>query len=97
MGKTLPTIAIIGCGYVGLTTAAILANCGYKVFALEINKARLRTIKSGRSFFYEEGMDQLIQSAIKKKMLIATDSYALAIPGADIVFSCVGYFLEGGF
>ena len=88
--KQLPTLTIIGSGYVGVTSAAIFANAGYTVYVLEINPKRLAAIKEGRSFFYEENLDPLLQNAVQKGMLIATDAYAKAIPQSDIVFSCVG-------
>jgi UDPglucose 6-dehydrogenase len=85
-----PIICIIGCGHVGLTTAAVLANCGFEVRAIEINPERLKIVQSGRSFFYEVGVDALLQSAFSKKSLTVTDAYEMAVPGSDIVFSCVG-------
>lgn len=63
-----PTITVLGAGYVGLTTAVLLAHSGYKVFAIEPNQERLATIQSGRSFFYEDGIDTLIKSAITDVM-----------------------------
>jgi len=84
------TITVLGTGYVGLTTAALLANSGYKVFAVEINKERLDVIKQGRSFFFEEGLDPVIKAGIDSGNLIATDSYELAVPDSDVIFSCVG-------
>ena len=48
------TITVLGAGYVGLTTAALLAHAGYKVYVVEPNKERLDVIKTGRAFFYEE-------------------------------------------
>lgn len=83
-------LCIIGCGYVGLPTAAILANCGYKVFALEINPERLAAIKAGQSFFYEAGLEPLTKAGLASGNLVATDSYEIAIPASDVVFSCVG-------
>lgn len=88
--KQIKKISIIGAGFVGLSTAAILSNIGYKVYLIEINKKRLNIIKSGRSFFFEEGIDPLIAKAIRAKTLIPTDNYKLAIPTSDIIFSCVG-------
>ncbi len=92
MNKTnpLPTITVIGSGYVGVTSAAIFANAGYQVYALEINPKRLAAIKAGRSFFYEDYLNPLLEEAVKSGRLIATDSYKEAIPYSDIVFSCVG-------
>jgi UDPglucose 6-dehydrogenase len=87
---TKPTVTIIGCGYVGLTTAAILANCGHKVYALEPLAERLNIIKSGKSFFYEAGVDELIGAALQASSLVPTDSYQEAIQAADIIFCCMG-------
>lgn len=84
------TISILGAGYVGLTTAALLAHCGYKVFAVEPNPNRLKAIKEGRSFFYEQGLDAVIKGAIDSGKLVATDSYEQSVTHSDIVFSCVG-------
>lgn len=85
-----PTITVLGCGYVGVTTAVVLANCGYKVFAIEPMPERLNVLKSGRSFFYEPGVDSLITAALKAGTLTFTDSYEQAVPASSIVFSCVG-------
>lgn len=85
-----PTVTVIGCGYVGLTTAAILANCGVTVYAVEINQSRLSSIKQGKSFFYEEGIDRLIATGLASKRLIPTGDYAAGVPESGIVFSCVG-------
>ena len=84
------TIAVLGAGYVGLTTAALLAQSGYKVHLVEPNHKRLNIIKSGESFFYENGIDPIIKKSINDGSLLPTDSYAEAVPGADIIFSCVG-------
>ncbi len=84
------TITVLGAGYVGLTTAALLAHAGYKVYAIEPNPKRLEVIKQGRSFFYEAGLDPVIKVAMDAGNLIATDSYSESVPSSDIVFSSVG-------
>jgi len=83
-------ITILGAGYVGLTTAALLAHAGYKVYAIEPNPKRLDVIKQGRSFFFEEGLDPVIREAIDAGNLVATDSYEASVPSSDIIFSSVG-------
>ncbi len=82
-------ISVIGAGYVGLTTAAIFANCRYKVYLIDINKDRINKIKTGKSWFFEPGIDQLVEAAIDQKNLIPTTSYDTAIPDSDFIFSCV--------
>ena len=84
------TVTVIGTGYVGLTTAVLLAHAGYTVYALDINPERLKIIRSGKSFFYEEGIDPLIKAAVDNKSLIPTDSYEDSIPKSSIIFSSVG-------
>jgi UDPglucose 6-dehydrogenase len=83
-------ITIIGAGYVGLTQAAIFANAGFKVFALDTNSERVSIIQSGRSFFHEQHLDPLIAHAVKTGNLVATTSYETALKDAEIIFSCVG-------
>jgi UDPglucose 6-dehydrogenase len=84
------TISVIGTGYVGLTTATLLAEAGHTVYAIDINPERLQAIREGHSFFYEEGIDALINDAVNDGRLIPTDSYADSIPKSRFIFSCVG-------
>lgn len=84
------TITIIGMGYVGLTTAAILTNAGFTVYALEINPRRLDTIRNGRSFFYEKGLDAVIKAGLESGRLIPTNSYADSVPHSSVIMSSVG-------
>ena len=84
------TISVIGTGYVGLTTAVLLAHSGYQVYAIDINQDRLKSIKSGKSFFFEEGLDPLVKEAVDSGNLIPTDSYQKAIPRSSVVISSVG-------
>ena len=86
----MKTITILGTGYVGLTTAVLFAECGFTVYALDVNQERLDAIRAGKSFFYEEGMDALVSRGINSGKLIPTDSYEKAIPDSDFIFSCVG-------
>ncbi len=90
MTSSKSTVTILGAGYVGLTTAALLAHSGYKVFVVEPNPKRLDIIKTGRSFFYEDGLDPVIKAAIDAGNLVPTDSYEASVPSSQVVFSCVG-------
>ena len=84
------TLTVLGAGYVGLTTAALLSHAGYTVYIVEPNPKRLQAIKQGRSFFYEEGLSAVVAAGLQKGTLIPTDSYQASIPKSNIVFSCVG-------
>lgn len=84
------SITVLGAGYVGLTTAALLAHAGYTVYVVEPDQKRLKVVKTGKSFFYEEGLDSVIRLALDSGSLIPTDSYETSVPKSDIIFSCVG-------
>jgi UDPglucose 6-dehydrogenase len=83
-------IAIIGTGYVGLSTAAILANVGYKVWTVDVDPVKIDTIKKGSSYFFEIGMDEFVRQGVESGNLIPTLDHKNAISQADIVFCCVG-------
>lgn len=85
-----PTIAILGTGYVGLTTAALFAAAGMKTFVVDPNPSRLESVRQGKSFFYEEGLDPVIAEVVRAGMLVATSSYQEAVPASDIIISSVG-------
>lgn len=83
-------ISIVGTGYVGLTTAAVLANSGYKTYTIDIDENKINTIKSGKSFFYEPGLDDFIDRSITIGNLIPTTSYSESIPNSNVALICVG-------
>lgn len=90
MTSSLPTITILGAGYVGLSSAALFAQAGFRVHLVEPNTARRDAILEGRSFFYEEGLDPIIARGVEQGTLLPTDSYQASVPESDFVFSCVG-------
>lgn len=83
------TIAVIGSGYVGVTTAAIASNAGFRVHLIDINPKRIEVLNTGKSFFYEEGIDSLIKHGIDSGSLLPSTSYD-GVSESSIVFSCVG-------
>lgn len=85
-----PVVAVLGTGYVGVTTSAILASAGYKVYALDISDDRLQALREGRSFFFEEGINPLIKNAVDNGSLVPTASYEEAVSNSKFIFSCVG-------
>ena len=83
-------IAIVGIGYVGLSFAAVLSNCGYKVYAFDIDEEKVNLLNKGKAHFTEKGLDKLIASGVKKGNLVGSTNYEEFLPNADIIFSCVG-------
>lgn len=81
---------MIGAGYVGLTSAAILADLGNTVWAVRKDIETIEIIKRGEAPFYEPGLAEIIKRNIEAGRLIPTIEYKEAVPPAEVVFICVG-------
>lgn len=49
-------VCILGMGFVGLTLAVVMAECGFKVVGVEINPDTIKKLESGHAHFYEVGL-----------------------------------------
>jgi UDPglucose 6-dehydrogenase len=83
-------IAVVGAGYVGLTTAACLADLGNEVCVVEIDQEKVRALRRGRLHFFEPGLREMIERNARAGRLRFTNAYADAIPGAEFAFLAVG-------
>ncbi|MBI2552464.1 UDP-glucose/GDP-mannose dehydrogenase family protein [Candidatus Uhrbacteria bacterium] len=83
-------IAIIGAGYVGLTSAAVYAKLGHTVYAVRKDADKVKKLRRGEVPFYEPGLPELVREGVVSGRLIPTTSYAEAVPNAEVIFLCVG-------
>jgi len=83
-------IAVIGTGYVGLVTAAGLAEFGHKVVGTDKDFEKISKVSQGIVPIYEPGLDELIMSNLKKGNLVFSTDLDKTIAEADIIFVCVG-------
>jgi len=83
-------IAVFGLGYVGTVTAAALARDGHSVVGVDVARAKIDAITAGQSPVIEEGVDEIIHTAVAEGLLRATDDPADALAGADLSLICVG-------
>lgn len=83
------TIAVIGVGYVGLTTAACLAHMGNRVLAVDVDEAKVARMSQGMSPILEEGLEDLMREGINSRRLSFTTDSQAAAADADFVFLCV--------
>ncbi|MGI8961635.1 MAG: UDP-glucose dehydrogenase family protein [Bryobacteraceae bacterium] len=81
-------VAIIGTGYVGLTTGVCLAFVGHSVSCLDSDDSKIDALRAGEIPIYEPNLADLLEEA--RPNLRFTNSYAEAIPGAEVVFIAVG-------
>lgn len=82
-------VAIIGAGYVGLVTAAGLANLGHKVRVGEASAERVATLESGEVPIYEQGLPGLLTRARERQAISFHASNVEAIDGVGLVFLCL--------
>ena len=80
------TISIIGLGYVGLPTALIVANAGYKVFGYDKDAEIITELNNHKLRILENGFEDFFKSVVKKNMisfknnLEKSDVYIIAVP-----------------
>jgi UDPglucose 6-dehydrogenase len=82
--------AVIGLGYVGLVTAACLAEWGHHVLGVDVDTARLKALGSGRLPFYEPRLGDLVERNRQSGRLAFTSTPEEAVAGASIVLVAVG-------
>lgn len=83
---TFNTISILGLGYIGLPTAAVLANSGRLVIGVDINPRIVETINQGQVHIIEPELELAVQQAVEKGQFFATtevqpaDAFIIAVP-----------------
>jgi UDPglucose 6-dehydrogenase len=83
-------IAVIGTGYVGLVTAAGLAELGHKVIGTDKNLDKIAKVNQGVVPLYEPGLDELLESNLKKGNIVFSPDLFKTIEEAEVIFVCVG-------
>ena len=86
---TTPSIAIIGTGYVGLTTGACFASLGHSVTCCDIDVAKVRILESGEIPFVEDGLHEIIQRSRDTGHLRFALGADPTVRTADVIFLCV--------
>ena len=83
-------VVVVGTGHVGLVTAATLAALGHHVVGVDEDAEKIATLQRGTCPFFEPGLQELIQQGAAAGLLRFEDEPADALPGAEVVFVCVG-------
>jgi UDPglucose 6-dehydrogenase len=79
-------IAVIGTGYVGLVTGTCLAETGNFVTCVDIDEAKIATLKRGITPIYEPNLSVLIERNLNEGRLHFTSSLVDGIADAALIF-----------
>jgi len=85
-GESLPTVSVIGLGYIGLPTAAIIARAGMPVRGVDVSQAVVDTINRGEIHIEEVDLDGLVRGVVQRGLLSAAtevapaDVFVIAVP-----------------
>lgn len=83
-------VTIIGTGFVGVVTAAVLASFKNTVIGLDIDPAKVVSLTSGKVPFYEPQLEELMLQGVNAGYLSFTTDYAQAISKAEVIMVAVG-------
>ncbi len=81
---------MIGGGYVGLVSGACFAELGNEVAIVEVDAAKLSSLREGGIPIYEPGLQPLVADNVRAGRLTFGDDIASAVAGVDAVFIAVG-------
>lgn len=79
-------ISVVGLGYIGLPTAAMIASKGIQVLGVDVNAHAVDTINAGRIHIVEPGLEDLVKEDVSKGLLKAfltpqeADAFLIAVP-----------------
>jgi len=86
MNRKFQSVSVIGLGYIGLPTAAIIASRKVKVNGLDVNPNVVETINRGDIHIVEPMLDVIVRSTVKAGALkahtqaVASDAFLIAVP-----------------
>ena len=81
-----PDVSVIGLGYIGLPTAAIIARAGCTVRGVDVSQKVVDTINRGEIHIEEVDLDGLVQGVVSRSLLSAStdvapaDVFVIAVP-----------------
>ena len=83
-------IAVVGTGYVGLVSGTCFAEMGVNVTCVDVDKAKVESLRNGQIPIYEPGLDELVKRNVAEGRLHFTTDLASCIDHVDIVSRAVG-------
>ena len=85
----MSNIAVIGTGYVGLSSGACFAHLGHVVTCVDVVQLKIDNLNKGILPIVETGLKELVAEGVAAGKLIFTTDVVSAVKNADVVFLCV--------
>jgi len=82
-------IVVVGCGHVGLVTAAGFAHMGHMVTGIDKSPELIVALRAERVPFHEEGLSELVGTGLSSGRLLFTTSYQESVANAEFIFLAV--------
>ncbi len=79
------TVSVVGCGRVGLPTACLFAEVGFKVIGVDSNQRIVNLLKKGKSPFTEPQLHAFIEKQVKNRHFTATTNARKAASASDVI------------
>jgi UDPglucose 6-dehydrogenase len=83
-------ITVFGTGYVGLVQGAILAEVGHDVLCVDVDAAKVESLKAGRIPIYEPGLEEIVKKGHSEGRLNFTTDAAEGVAHGRVQFIAVG-------
>lgn len=85
----MSNIAVIGTGYVGLSSGACFARLGHQVVCVDVVHEKIEKLNAGIIPIVEPGLEELVIEGSKSGSLSFTTDVSSAVAEAEVVFLCV--------
>jgi len=82
-------ISVVGSGYVGLITAAGMAEKGHQVVCVDVDKSKIDMINAGEPPIYERGLKEILDHVVPSGLKASVDLES-AVLSSEVTFICVG-------
>jgi UDPglucose 6-dehydrogenase len=79
-------LSVIGCGHLGAVHAACMADIGHEVIGVDIDESKTEMLNSGKAWFSEPGLDEMLSRNVAAGRLRFTTSFAEAAQFAAVHF-----------
>ncbi|HET8604812.1 MAG TPA: UDP-glucose/GDP-mannose dehydrogenase family protein [Marmoricola sp.] len=84
-----PRITVVGCGYLGATHAASMAELGFEVLGIDVDQAKIAALQEARVPFFEPGLEPMLRKHVESGRLRFTTSWQEVADFGDVHFICV--------